>query len=376
VLGTQALLPAGGVVLGGMEGFKMHWATATVEQRMATLSKALTFGEVGLDFVIQALQDESKQVRFAAYFLLKERQELRVKQQLWKYLPWCEFEVVTVDSTGRTINRRRREAQFFEEDLGNGVSLTMVSIPGGTFLMGSPNTEEGRHDWESPQHRVTIASLFMSKCPITQAQWQAVAALPQVNCSLNPEPSCFKGSNRPVERVSWYEAVEFCTRLSLKTGLDYRLPSEAEWEYAARADTTTPFSFGDTITPYLANYYCNESYGSGLKGIYRGRTTDVSSFPANSFGLYDMHGNVWEWCADHWQENYHLAPSNGNAWVSNNDYCSRLLRGGSWHYNPKDCRCASRNRYRPDVRNNNIGFRAAYSWNASSVMPPERKNGN
>lgn len=156
-----------------------------------------------------------------------------------------------------TIHRHRQQAQEFIEDLGNGVELEMVAIPSGSFVMGSPKDEPERDESESPQHRVTIQPLFLGKYPVTQAQWQAVASLPQVNRKLNPEPSRFRGENRPVERVSWYDAVEFCERLSQHTGKPYRLPSEAEWEYACRAGTTTPFHFGETITSDLANYSAN-----------------------------------------------------------------------------------------------------------------------
>jgi formylglycine-generating enzyme required for sulfatase activity len=212
-----------------------------------------------------------------------------------------------------------------------GVTLEMVAIPGGTFLMGSPESEPERSDRESPQHTVTIQPFFMGKFPVTQAQWQAVASLPKVNIDLKPDPSNFKGANRPVEQVSWNDAVEFCARLSKATGREYRLPSEAEWEYACRAGTTTPFHFGETITTDLANYDGNYTYGSGSKGQYRKQTTDVGSFPANAFGLHDMHGNVWEWCQDTWHENYNGAPTDGSAWVDENaNQNIRILRGGSW----------------------------------------------
>jgi formylglycine-generating enzyme required for sulfatase activity len=161
-------------------------------------------------------------------------------------------------------------------------------------------------DWfrkEKPQHQVTVQPFSMGKFQVTQVQWKAVATLTKVNRDLKPEPSKFKGDNRPVEQVSWYDAIEFCDRLSRKTGKPYRLPSEAEWEYACRAGTTTPFHFGETITSELANYNANYTYGAGVKGIYREQTTPVGSFGvANSFGLYDMHGQVWEWCADHWHD--------------------------------------------------------------------------
>jgi len=266
------------------------------------------------------------------------------------------FEVVMVNAGGAIINRRNREAEFFREYI-NSVSLEMVSIPGGTFMMGSPETEKERDKDESPQHQVTVASFFMGKYQVTQAQWEAVAALPQINISLNANPSRFKGANRPVENVSWNEAQEFCARLSRKTGKNYRLPSEAEWEYACRAGTTTPFYFGETITADLVNYDGSSTYGSAPKGVYRDKTTDVGSFPPNAFGLYDMHGNVWEWCADPWHENYNGAPSDGSVWESRGDNKYRMLRGGSWVNSPGYCRGASRLRYAPDGRGDGWGFR-------------------
>lgn len=201
----------------------------------------------------------------------------------------------------------------------------------------------------------------MGKFTVTQAQWRVVAALPEVHCALKPDPSYFKGDHLPVESITWNEAVEFCERLSQKTGRTYRLPTEAEWEYACRAGTTTPFHFGGTITPDLANYDGNYTYGSGAKGIYRKKTTPVGSFQvANAFGLYDMHGNVWEWCADSWHTHYHGAPSDGRAWSNNSDNssCLFLLRGGSWLNNPQSCRSACRNSYFQGGRHSTtLGFR-------------------
>ncbi|MEQ8385698.1 MAG: bifunctional serine/threonine-protein kinase/formylglycine-generating enzyme family protein [Coleofasciculus sp. A1-SPW-01] len=277
-----------------------------------------------------------------------------------------DFQVVTVEVKSGvlgkerklTLNRRSHQAYHYIETLGD-VPLEMVAIPGGTFLMGSPETEEGHEDNESPQHWVTIQPFFLGKYPITQAQWQAVAHLPKVERELDPEPSYFKGENRPVEQVSWYDCVEFCARLSQYTGWNYRLPSEAEWEYACRAGTTTPFHFGETITTDLANYDGNSTYGAGAKGKYREETTPVGSFQvANAFGLYDMHGNVWEWCLDQWHDSYEGAPSDGQAWiVDGNDNHSRLLRGGSWNGDPWVCRCANRGWLTPVGRYDNNGFR-------------------
>jgi len=268
------------------------------------------------------------------------------------------FEVVRVDAQGRETSRNRRQAQYFTEDLGNGVTLDMVVIPGGTFLMGSPDTEAKRLNSESPQHSVSIKPFYMGKFTVTQAQWRAVAALPQVSRALNPAPSYFKGDNLPVEQISWEEAVEFCQRLSQKTGRIYRLPSEAECEYACRAGTTTPFHFGETITSDLANYDGTDTYASEAKGTYREKTTPVGSFQvANAFGLYDMHGNVWEWCADPWHPNYRDAPSDGRAWDNDGDNRYRLLRGGSWYYSPWLCRSAFRYLLVAGNGYDNLGFR-------------------
>jgi formylglycine-generating enzyme required for sulfatase activity len=291
-------------------------------------------------------------------------------------IPSFAFEVITVDAQGREVKRDRRQAQYFTEDLGSDVVLEMVSIPGGTFQMGSPDGEG--YDNEHPQHPVTVKPFLMSKYPVTQAQWQVVAALPKISHALKPDPSGFKGASHPVEIVSWHDAVECCARLSKETGHDYRLPTEAEWEYACRAGTTSPVHFGETITTGLANYRRTDwehgdttypgNYGDEPKGIYREQTTDVGSFPPNAFGLYDMHGNVWEWCLDHWHKNYGgflgKAPSDGSAWIKDGDSTRRLLRGGSWCIDPRVCRSANRFRNEPDGRNNNIGFRVvcASAW--------------
>jgi formylglycine-generating enzyme required for sulfatase activity len=260
-----------------------------------------------------------------------------------------------------TIDRYSAQATGFVQDLGNDTQLEMMLIPGGTFIMGSPPEELEHRDNESPQHTVTVQPFFLGKYPVTQAQWQFVAQLPKVNQELDPDPSHFKGENRPVENVSWHDTIEFCERLSQYTGKPYRLPSEAEWEYACRGGSTTPFHFGETITSDLANYDAKSTYGQGPKGIYRGETTPVGSFGvANAFGLCDMHGNVWEWCADHWHNNYEGAPVDGSAWLGNdNDNQDNMLRGGSWLNNPVFCRSACRNHVDAGYRDGSFGFRVA-----------------
>ncbi|MGL5061644.1 MAG: SUMF1/EgtB/PvdO family nonheme iron enzyme, partial [Microcoleus sp.] len=275
-----------------------------------------------------------------------------------------EFEAISVNFKGQKIESRRQRAEHRIEKLGNGIVLEIVLIPGGTFMMGSPETESGGISNEKPQHSVTIKPFFMGKYPITQAQWQEVAAFPKVNRDLELEPSHFKGADRPVEQVSWYDAVEFCDRLSQKTGREYRLPTEAEWEYACRARTSTPFHFGETITPDVANYDCNYSYKSGpkAKGSYRKQTSPVTNFAfANDFGLFDMHGNVWEWCLDCWHESYRGAPANGSAWLTDNKSNSRVLRGGSWLNAPTECRSAYRYNWNSDDRVRRFGFRIVCS---------------
>ena len=285
--------------------------------------------------------------------------EAEVAEQLRLQLKTFQFETAQINKNGTGINRITKSAEYFAQDLGNGVLLEMVHIPGGTFIMGSPENEEGYYESQSPQHQVTVPSFFMGKYLVTQKQWRLVAALPKVKIDLESDPSNFKGDNLPVESVSWNHAQEFCARLSRKTNQTYRLPSEAEWEYACRGGTTTPFYFGETISTELANYDGNYTYGGGAKGEYRQKTTEVGKFPANPCGLYDMCGNIWEWCEDEWHENYINAPTDGSAWSNgSNNYMS--LRGGSWLNLPEFCRSASRN-FNPGAErgyiNYVIGFR-------------------
>ncbi|HEY9625096.1 MAG TPA: formylglycine-generating enzyme family protein [Crinalium sp.] len=270
-----------------------------------------------------------------------------------------EFEIATLGS-GWSIRKRKGQSYRWVEWLGNTLQLEMVAIPSGQFVMGSPEDESERSTAESPQREVAVSSFFMGRYPVTQSLWRFVAGLPSVYRGLEPDPSEFKGDNRPVEQVSWFDAVEFCDRLSAYTGKFYRLPTEAEWEYACRAGTTTPFHFGETITTDLANYYGTSTYNNSPKGEYRRKTTPIDHFGiANAFGLCDMHGNISEWCQDHWHNNYEGALADGSAWLADDENARRILRGGSWFTYPRNCRSAFRNYSPPDLRRNDIGFRVA-----------------
>ncbi|ERT08668.1 formylglycine-generating sulfatase enzyme family protein [Lyngbya aestuarii BL J] len=283
-----------------------------------------------------------------------------------------EFDVATLKRQPRSskgskheyewvIQKEKQQISGVIEDLGNGIQLELVRIPAGRFLMGSPEDELERSERESPQHEVNVSTFFMGRYPITQIQWKTIITqVPKIKRDLNPDPSRFKGDNRPVEQVSWYDAVEFCARLSQYTGQVYRLPSEAEWEYACRAGTQTPFYFGEIITTELVNYHANHTYNRSPKGEYREQTTDVGSFPANAWGLYDMHGNVWEWCLDDHHESYEGAPTDESAWIDEDrtESTGVALRGGSWVDIPCDCRSAYRDYYLPrDFIFSFVGFR-------------------
>jgi formylglycine-generating enzyme required for sulfatase activity len=268
-----------------------------------------------------------------------------------------EFKTVQLSDRGEITKRETLQGKLFSQKIDGDISLAMVQMPAGKFLMGSPASEKERSADEGPQHEVSVPAFFIAQTLVTQAQWRAVAKLPKVKADLNPEPSGFKGDQRPVEQVSWWEAQEFCDRLSKSTGVAYRLPSEAEWEYACRSGTTMPFHFGETIITDVANYDDNYIYGNGPKGKYLAQTTDVATYPANAWGLYDMHGNAWEWCADHWHDNYKDAPTNGSAWLSGKNDADRLLRGGSWSSDPDRCRAANRYHYVPAYRSRHFGFR-------------------
>jgi formylglycine-generating enzyme required for sulfatase activity len=246
-----------------------------------------------------------------------------------------EFDLVTIKWASQanaseggqwvTVTRKRKETcQVAIFDLGDSVNLEMVYIPSGSM-------EKIYYAFHSNilTFTVNIKAFYMGKYPITQAQYEIINGT---------DPSYFSGKNRPVEQVSWKMAQEFCQRLSDKIGRKFYLPSESQWEYACLSQTITPFYFGETITTELVNYHGDYTYNNGPKGIFRQQTTDVGIFPPNAFGLYDMHGNVWEWCEDNWHENYTDAPDDGSAWLENavNDD-NKVVRGGSWSNQPVRC---------------------------------------
>jgi formylglycine-generating enzyme required for sulfatase activity len=224
--------------------------------------------------------------------------------------------------------------------------------------MGSANNEPGRDPDEGPQHEVRVSSFYMSAYEVSQEQWRAIADLPKVNKDLNPDPSNFKGNKLPVENVSWEDATEFCARLSREKKRKYRLPTEAEWEYACRARSITPFAFGPTISPELVNYNGDAPYGSAPKGIRRAKTIPGGSLVwANAFGLYDMQGNVWEWCEDVYHDNYDGAPKDGTAWENVASGGDHVIRGGSFENPASVCRCANRGHNPPLITSIYLGFR-------------------
>jgi formylglycine-generating enzyme required for sulfatase activity len=267
--------------------------------------------------------------------------------QLVRQSGWQEEKVEILDQS-----KQRDKVRSIIEDLGNGETIELTFIPGGTFLMGSSSINK------ETQHTTTISPFHLGKYQVTQAQWRAVAKLPRINRDLEPKPSHFQGNNLPVEQVSWEDCIEFCNRLSLKTGRTYFLPSEAQWEYACRAGTTTDFYFGEYISKKLVNYNNKKTTSVGTLGT------------PNAFGLYDMHGNVWEWCAD--------IPTNSR------DNSVRVLRGGCW-FVPSSDTCNSTSYYNRHLNEKNrcCGFRVVcintttnnqFSHSTSEQKQPKNKN--
>jgi len=249
-----------------------------------------------------------------------------------------------------TLHRYKRTNKGYTESLGDDVSLTLMLIPAGEFMMGAPVGEPDSHDNERPQHRVTVPAFLMGRYPVTQSQWRAVAGYDRVDLDLKLAPSRFEGDDLSVEQMNWHQATEFCQRLSTKTQKNYHLPSEAQWEYACRAETETAYHFGDQLTLELANYERSV-----------GQTTAVGTYPANRWGLHDMHGNVREWCEDHWHGDYEGAPTDGSTWIEDGNSSRRVSRGGAWSFNPWSCRSSSRIYDGPDYGDFYRGFRVCCS---------------
>ncbi len=337
-LGQTHRLPTDGSVLGGIEGVRQRLWGDRLDGQRAALQATIALGDAGLNLAIAALGHPAWQIRAAAYGLLSGRDEPKAKAAIARY--GTAVEVVRLDAKAQPSQRITARVPTWLETLDDRVALEMAIVPGGGFLMGTLEPTQGIVGTENPQHWVSVASFGLSRFPITQAQWEVVAGWPPVRRSLPSTPSFFRGDRLPVESVSWLEAVEFCNRLSQRTERAYRLPSEAEWEYACRARTKTAFHFGETLSPAVANY---NGHLAGEEGEYRGRTTPVDTFRvANGFGLADMHGNVWEWCADLWHPDYRNAPIDGCARVAGRHPELRVLRGGAWYLHPRFCRAAAR----------------------------------
>lgn len=277
--------------------------------------------------VVQAKNDALKELKHTVLF----RDPVTA---LAETLPEITFEAFIENN--KKIRPETRKARQLTEILPGGVKLELIYIPGGTFMMG---TGDGDND-EKPVHPVVLKPFFVGKYLMTQAQWEAV---------MGNNPSYFKGENHPIETITWHEAMECCTKLSQLTGQHYYLLSEAQWEYVCRAGTITKYSFGDIIAPEFANYADGKI----------NQTTAVGKYPANGFGLYDMHGNVSEWCEDVWHGNYNGAPSDGSAWISGGESNKHIIRGGSWLSGDQRLRCTYRNSNYIADRSYLIGFRIA-----------------
>lgn len=301
----------------------------------------------------QALEAHGIRPRRATGRIIEKRTDGRVT------LHSFSFATETVYKRGQELSRHTSQAWQFAQPLAEGLSLEMVRIEGGRFSMGSPPSEKGRSKNEGPVREVTVPDFYIGKCAVTQAQWRVVAGWEKIEIKLSPKPSYFpkttKGrgrvssdDRRPVERVNWHEAREFCARLTRRTDRVYRLPTEAEWEYAARGGTTTKYSFGDDESEIgeYAWYYRNAG----------AETHPVGQKKPNPFGLYDMHGNVWEWVEDYWHDNYKHAPTDGSAWLTGGDKTRRVLRGGSWNL-INYYRSAVRIVNHPETRRSHYGFR-------------------
>ena len=268
-----------------------------------------------------------------------------------RIVAWYEFR--------RDFEGLGKNAQGYAEYRHRPTGIVFVRLPGGTFTMGSPEDESERSSQEGPQHEVTLSPFLIAKYEVSQAEWKRVM---RGSSDPSDDPSQFKGASLPVENVSWDDIQEFEKRSGSSDGTRLTLPTEAQWEYACRAGTTTPFAFGRTITSDQVNYSGNYPYGGAAKGESRGKTVAVKEFKPNHSGLFNMHGNVWEWCEDVYDAEYYSKPASRNGDVAcQSGSVRRVLRGGGWYNRARVCRSAVRVRDGPAGRNDGIGFRPSRS---------------
>lgn len=271
------------------------------------------------------------------------------------------LKTVTVDAAGEITAQPSISIHYFDEpyvrpQVRKSLPLRMVQIPAGEFLMGSPSTEPKRQDQEGPQRSIQVPSFYIGAYAITQKQYEAIMGN---NPSYFTEDQAKDSANFPAEQITWQDADLFCKQLSELTKRTYRLPSEAEWEYACRAGTTTPFCFGETLTTEISNYFSDFSLvdTENFEENYRNTTVAADSFWPNAFGLYNMHGNIHEWCSDDYHDSYNNAPNDATHWISNQTNASKVMRGGSWFNDTHVCRSAARDKNTQEGRSNSFGFR-------------------
>lgn len=284
------------------------------------------------------------------------------------------FQYVTVDACGDILTREASNVESVFLEIDRRAMIEFVPVPAGSFVMGSPADEASRFGDEGPQRTVIVAAFLMSKFQVTQSIWRVAAKLPRINRQLKEQPSYAVGDDLPVENVSWDDALEFCARISAKSGWRVRLPSEAEWEYACRAGSEAPFAFGPTLTPDIANFNGKIPYGQAVAGEYRGRSIAVGSLgKVNAFGLADMHGNIAEWCLDAWHDEYSSAPLDASAWLAGGNPDARVIRGGSWGSSAAGCRSATRDRCDAEMGTRHLGFRVVASFPDEHTTLPSPK---
>jgi len=295
---------------------------------------------------------ENKNVNYFVNQNLNEKNYQTIIQYSKLTTETFSFETVFINDKGLIEKKKPCAAIYFRQYLNETIYIDMINIPGGFFLMGSPKEEKDSLNIERPQHSVCIPSFWMSKYPITQEQWTVI---------MKSNPSRFKGSRKPVDKVTWHQSQTYCKILSQRFQKKFRLPSEGEWEYACRAGTNSEFYCGQTIISSIANYDSRYSYKQEMITDFINETTEVGLFPPNGFGLYDMCGNVWEWCQDSWHDNYENAPTNEKPWINSTLFSAkekkRVRRGGSWRNKASYCRSSSRSCFDADSADITLGFR-------------------